>query len=100
MPSTQMDIKGTIEWAKVFESNRDQNEWNVETNGEYKVTVITDKKTAKSLVDAGCKKKRRTSLLREQHMILCEQQHSCFLFPKCTRCSCKCNDCSSPARDS
>ena len=57
MPSTQMDIKGTIEWAKVFESNRDKNEWNVETNGEYKVTVITDKKTAKALVDAGCKKK-------------------------------------------
>ena len=28
MPSTQIDIKGTIEWAKVFESNRDRAEWN------------------------------------------------------------------------
>ena len=46
MPSTQIDIKGTIEWAKVFESNRDQAEWNADTNGEYKVTVTTDKKTA------------------------------------------------------
>jgi|TARA_B100001059_G_scaffold193341_1_gene197040 hypothetical protein len=57
MPSTQIDIKGTIEWAKVFESNRDQAEWNVDTNGEYKVTVTTDKKTADALKKAGCQKK-------------------------------------------
>ena len=57
MPSTQIDIKGTIEWAKVFESNRDQAEWNADTNGEYKVTVTTDKKTADALKKAGCQKK-------------------------------------------
>jgi hypothetical protein len=57
MPSTQIDIKGTIEWAKVFESNRDQAEWNIDTNGEYKVTVTTDKKTADALKKAGCQKK-------------------------------------------
>jgi len=57
MPSTQIDIKGTLEWAKVFESNRDQAEWNVDTNGEYKVTVTTDKKTADALKKAGCQKK-------------------------------------------
>ena len=57
MPSTQIDIKGTIEWAKVFESNRDHNEWNEDTNGEYKVTVTTDKKTADALKKAGCQKK-------------------------------------------
>ena len=76
MPSTQIDIKGTIEWAKVFESNRDQAEWNIDTNGEYKVTVITDKKTAKSLVDAGCKKKieeveggpNRSILVQKRHV--------------------------------
>ena len=57
MPSTQIDIKGTIEWAKVFESNRDHNEWNEEKDGEYKVTVTTDKKTADALKKAGCQKK-------------------------------------------
>jgi len=57
MPSTQIDVKGTIEWAKVFESNRDRAEWNVETDGEYKVTVTTDKKTANALKKAGCMKK-------------------------------------------
>ena len=29
MPSTQIDVKGTISWAKVFESNRDRADWNV-----------------------------------------------------------------------
>ena len=57
MPATNIDVKGKIEWAKVFESNRDRAEWNTETDGEYKVTVITDKATAKSLTDAGCMKK-------------------------------------------
>ena len=57
MPSTKIDIKGTIEWAKVFESNRDRAEWNVETDGEYKVTVITDEATANMLKEAGCMKK-------------------------------------------
>jgi len=57
MPSTQIDVKGKIEWAKVFESNRDRAEWNTETDGEYKVTVTTDAATAKALKDAGCMKK-------------------------------------------
>ena len=57
MPSTQIDIKGTLEWAKVFESNRDHNEWNEDKDGEYKVTVTTDKKTADALKKAGCQKK-------------------------------------------
>jgi hypothetical protein len=57
MPATQFDIKGKIEWAKVFESNRDRAEWNKETDGEYKVTVTTDEKTAKALKKAGCMKK-------------------------------------------
>lgn len=57
MPATQLDVKGKLEWAKVFESNRDRAEWNKETDGEYKVTVITDKATAKTLKDEGCMKK-------------------------------------------
>lgn len=56
MATVQMDVKGTIEWAKVFESNRDRAEWNKETDGEYKVTVFTDKETADALKQAGCGK--------------------------------------------
>ena len=57
MPSTEIDIKGTLEWAKVFEYNRDQAEWNTDTNGEYKVTVTTDKKTADALKKQDVKKR-------------------------------------------
>jgi hypothetical protein len=53
MPSTQYDIKGRIEWAKVFESNRDRAEFHQETDGMYKVTVATDEATMKSLKKAG-----------------------------------------------
>lgn len=57
MPSTQMDVKGKIQWAKVFESNRDRADFHKETDGAYKVTVITDKATADALVKGGCGKK-------------------------------------------
>ena len=57
MPATQIDIKGKLDWAKVFESNRDRAEWNKETDGEYKVTITTDKDTAQALKKAGCMKK-------------------------------------------
>lgn len=57
MPATQMDVKGKLDWAKVFESNRDRSEWNKEKDGEYKVTVTTDKDTAEALKKAGCRKK-------------------------------------------
>lgn len=57
MPATQIDIKGKLDWAKVFESNRDRAEWNKETDGEYKITVTTDKETAQALKKAGCMKK-------------------------------------------
>jgi len=57
MPSTQYDIKGRIEWAKVFESNRDRAEFHQETDGMYKVTVATDEKTMKELQKAGLGKK-------------------------------------------
>ena len=30
MPATHIDVKGKIEWAKVFENNRDRSEWNKE----------------------------------------------------------------------
>jgi hypothetical protein len=33
MPATNIDVKGKIEWAKVFESNRDRAEWNAGLDG-------------------------------------------------------------------
>ena len=56
MPSTQHDVKGTIHWAKVFETNRDRADFHSETEGAYKVTVITDKETMKGLQKAGLQK--------------------------------------------
>ena len=57
MPSTQIDVKGKISWAKVFESNRDRADFHQSTDGAYKVTVTTDKATAKTLEKEGCRKK-------------------------------------------
>lgn len=57
MPSTQFNVKGTLEWAKVFESNRDKAEWTKDTDGAYKVTVVMDKGMAEQLKKAGCRKK-------------------------------------------
>jgi hypothetical protein len=56
MPSTQHDVKGIIHWAKVFESNRDRAHFHSSTDGAYKVTVVTDEATMKSLKKEGCTK--------------------------------------------
>jgi hypothetical protein len=53
MPSTQHEIKGKIEWAKVFEVNRDRADFHTETDGMYKVTVVTDEATMKSMKKEG-----------------------------------------------
>ena len=57
MAATNIDVKGKLQWAKVFESNRDRAEWTAETDGEYKVTVFMDADMAKALKDTGCSKK-------------------------------------------
>ena len=57
MPSTQHEIKGRIDWAKVFEVNRDRAHFHQETDGMCKVTVSTDEKTMKELQKAGLGKK-------------------------------------------
>jgi len=51
-----VEIFGTLEWAKVFEHNRDRASWNEEKDGEYKITVIMDDDNAKKLKDSGCAK--------------------------------------------
>jgi hypothetical protein len=49
-----LELFATMEWAKVFESNRDRSPWNVETDGEYKVTLILKDEDAAKLKEAGC----------------------------------------------
>tara|TARA_R100001126_G_C4815068_1_gene143826 strand:- start:247 stop:732 length:486 start_codon:yes stop_codon:yes gene_type:complete len=56
MTALNVDVEGTLEWAKIFEFNRDRAAWNEETDGEYKVSVITNEKTAKELKDIGVRK--------------------------------------------
>lgn len=51
-----VEVFGTLEWAKVFEHNRDRAAWNEEKDGEYKITVIMDKENAAKLKDSGCAK--------------------------------------------
>ena len=57
MPSEQLTVNGVLEWAKVFESNRDKAEWTTETDGQYKVTVLMNKEMATKLKESGCRKK-------------------------------------------
>jgi hypothetical protein len=51
-----VEVFGTLEWAKVFEHNRDRAAWNEEKDGEYKVTVIMDDDNAAKLKESGCAK--------------------------------------------
>jgi len=51
-----VEIFGVLEWAKVFEHNRDRAAWNEEKDGEYKVTVIMDDENAEKLRSSGCAK--------------------------------------------
>ena len=45
-----IEVFGKLEWAKVFEHNRDRAAWNEEKDGEYKVTVIMDSDNADNLM--------------------------------------------------
>jgi hypothetical protein len=51
-----VEVFGTLEWAKVFEHNRDRAAWNEEKDGEYKITVIMDDDNAEKLKASGCAK--------------------------------------------
>jgi len=50
------ELFGTLEWAKVFEHNRDRAAWNEDKEGEYKVTIIMDAENAEKLKESGCGK--------------------------------------------
>ncbi|PHS02818.1 MAG: hypothetical protein COA78_20470 [Blastopirellula sp.] len=55
----KLQLKGTIEWAKVFEQNRDKEGWNgsyEDCNGACTVNMILDKENLKILKDSGTSK--------------------------------------------
>lgn len=51
-----VELFGTLEWAKVFEHNRDRASWNEEKDGEYKITIIMDDENTEKLKSSGCAK--------------------------------------------
>ena len=51
-----LELFGTLEWAKVFEHNRDRAVWNEEKEGEYKVTIIMDDENTEKFKESGCGK--------------------------------------------
>jgi len=56
MATKTIEIQGTIEWAKLFEDNRDNGEYDVETDGATTVDIIVDEATSKRIKDAGIRK--------------------------------------------
>lgn len=56
LKATELELFGILEWAKVFEFNRDKAEWNAETDGECKITIILDEENAKKFKASGSQK--------------------------------------------
>lgn len=57
LKATELELFGIFEWAKVFEFNRDKAEWNADTDGECKITIILDEENAKKFQASGSQKK-------------------------------------------
>ncbi len=55
MATELVKVEGILEWAKIFEVNRDYR-YSEETDGEYQITVIMDGDNTKKLKEAGCAK--------------------------------------------
>ena len=56
MATTTIELTGTLEWAKLFEFNRDTGEYDVETDGATTVTLLMEDDVFKSMKDAGVRK--------------------------------------------
>ncbi len=56
MATKTIELTGTLEWAKLFEFNRDQGEFDVETDGATSVNLLMDEATFKKMKDAGVRK--------------------------------------------
>lgn len=77
---TNVKTTGVIEWAKIFENNRDkegyQNQYK-DCDGAYTVNQIISKEDYKALTDAGSKKKPNQKRLMDGEIVIKhERKHS------------------------
>tara|TARA_B110000093_G_scaffold28364_1_gene28112 strand:+ start:2249 stop:2794 length:546 start_codon:yes stop_codon:yes gene_type:complete len=56
MATNTIELTGTLEWAKLFESNRDNGEYDVETDGATTVTLLMEDDVFKAMKDSGVRK--------------------------------------------
>lgn len=56
MATKTIELMGILEWAKVFEENRDQGEYDVETDGATTVDLIMSDEVLQKMKDAGIRK--------------------------------------------
>ena len=56
MATKTIELHGILEWAKLFESNRDQGEYDAETDGATTVDIIMEDDVFKMMKDAGVRK--------------------------------------------
>lgn len=56
MATKTIELTGILEWAKLFESNRDQGEYDVETDGATTVTLLMEDDVFASMKNEGVRK--------------------------------------------
>lgn len=57
MATKTIELKGTLEWAKLFEGNRDQGQYDTATDGATTIDILLDDAGLKIAKDAGVQKK-------------------------------------------
>lgn len=56
MATKTIELKGKLEWAKLFEGNRDQGQYDEETDGATTIDILMDAATFKTMQDSGIRK--------------------------------------------
>ena len=56
MATKTIELTGILEWAKVFESNRDTGDYDQETDGSLTIDIILDDSNLKLMKDSGVRK--------------------------------------------
>lgn len=56
MATKTIELTGTLEWAKLFESNRDTGEYDVETDGATTITLLMEDDVFKAMQSEGVRK--------------------------------------------
>jgi hypothetical protein len=56
MATTTIELHGILEWAKLFEGNRDNGEYDIETDGATTVDLVMEDDVFKAMKDAGVRK--------------------------------------------